>query len=215
VTCDVGDDWKKITGTPIIEAYGLTETSPAATINPSDFKECNEFIDLPLPSTFIQVKEEEDNDLSIDVEGEICVKGSQVTKGYWRRPDETLRAFTKDIYFKTSDYPIINALGYIRILDRKKDMILLFGFDEFHSEIEAVLTLHSYIVEATAIAVPFLPSGEAVKVFIVKNNGGLTKELVDSYCKEQLTAYKCLREIVFTDEPSKSNVGKFLRKNLR
>lgn len=215
VTRDVADDWNKITGTPIIEAYGLTETSPAATINPLDLKKYNGFIGLPLPSTFIQVKDENDNDVGIDAEGELCIKGPQVTKGYWQRPDETKKAFTKDGYFRTGDYATINLDGYVKILDRKKDMILVSGFNVFPNEIEAILMLHPDIVEAAAIAMPYLPSGEAVKVFIVKNNDRLTEEQVNVYCREQLTAYKCPREIIFIDELPKSNVGKVLRKNLR
>jgi long-chain acyl-CoA synthetase len=215
VTRDVADDWKKITGTPIIEAYGLTETSPAATINPLDLKEYNGFIGLPLPSTFIQVKDEDDNDLGIDTEGELCIKGPQVTQGYWKRPDETQKAFTKDGYFRTGDFATINAQGYVKILDRKKDMILVSGFNVFPNEIEAVLMLHQDILEAAAIGIPYPSSGEAVKVFIVKNNEDLTEKEVSTYCREQLTAYKCPKEIVFIDELPKSNVGKILRKNLR
>jgi long-chain acyl-CoA synthetase len=215
VTRDVADDWNKITGAPIIEAYGLTETSPAATINPLDLKKYNGFIGLPLPSTFIQVKDENDNDVGIDAEGELCIKGPQVTKGYWKRPDETKKAFTKDGYFRTGDYATINSDGYVKILDRKKDMILVSGFNVFPNEIEAILMLHPDIVEAAAIAIPDLSSGEAVKVFIVKNNDRLTEEQVNVYCREQLTAYKCPREIIFIDELPKSNVGKVLRKNLR
>lgn len=215
VTRDVADDWKKITGTPIIEAYGLTETSPAATINPLDLKEYNGFIGLPLPSTFIQIKDDDDNDLGIDAEGELCIKGPQVTKGYWRRPDESKKAFTKDGYFRTGDYATINAKGYVKILDRKKDMILVSGFNVFPNEIEAILMLHPDIVEAAAIAIPSPSSGEAVKVFIVKRKDSLTEEVVNAYCRKQLTAYKCPKEIVFMDELPKSNVGKVLRKNLR
>jgi long-chain acyl-CoA synthetase len=215
VTRDVADDWKKITGTPIIEAYGLTETSPAATINPLDLKEYNGFIGLPLPSTFIQIKDDDDNDLGIDTEGELCIKGPQVTKGYWRRPDESKKAFTKDGYFRTGDYATINAKGYVKILDRKKDMILVSGFNVFPNEIEAILMLHPDIVEAAAIAMPYPSSGEAVKVFIVKRRDSLSEEAVNAYCRKQLTAYKCPKEIVFMDELPKSNVGKVLRKNLR
>ena len=215
VTRDVADDWKKITGTPVIEAYGLTETSPAATINPLDLKEYNGFIGLPLPSTFIQIKDDDDNDLGIDAEGELCIKGPQVTKGYWRRPDESKKAFTKDGYFRTGDYATINAKGYVKILDRKKDMILVSGFNVFPNEIEAILMLHPDIVEAAAIAIPSPSSGEAVKVFIVKRKDSLTEEVVNAYCRKQLTAYKCPKEIVFMDELPKSNVGKVLRKNLR
>ncbi len=215
VTRDVADDWKKITGTPIIEAYGLTETSPAATINPLNLKEYNGYIGLPLSSTLIQVKDEDDNDLGIDAEGELCIKGPQVTQGYWKRPNETQKAFTKDGYFRTGDYATINAKGYVKILDRKKDMILVSGFNVFPNEIEAVLMLHPDILEAAAIAMPHPSSGEAVKVFIVKSNDNLTEKVVNAYCREQLTAYKCPKEIIFMDELPKSNVGKILRKDLR
>ncbi len=215
VTKDVADDWKNITGSAIVEAYGLTETSPAATINPLDLKEHNGYIGLPLSSTLIQIKDEDGNDVGIDTEGELCVKGPQVTQGYWKRPDETQKAFTEDGYFRTGDFATINSEGYIKILDRKKDMILVSGFNVFPNEIEAILMLHPDIIEAAAIAMPDELSGEAVKIFVVKSNDKLTEKEVNAYCREQLTAYKCPKAIVFMDELPKSNVGKILRKNLR
>ncbi len=215
VTEDVASDWKKMTGSAVVEAYGLTETSPAATINPLDLKEHNGYIGLPLSSTLIQVKDEDGNDLGIDAEGELCIKGPQVTQGYWKRPDETKKAFTEDGFFRTGDFATINAEGYIKILDRKKDMILVSGFNVFPNEIESILMLHPDILEAAAIAMPDELSGEAVKIFVVKTNDKLTEADVNAYCREQLTAYKCPKAIVFMDELPKSNVGKILRKNLR
>lgn len=215
VTRDVADDWKSITGKPIVEAYGLTETSPAATINPLDLPDYNGFIGLPISSTYVQIKDAEGNDLGIDTEGELCIKGPQVTQGYWQKPEETKNAFTADGYFRTGDFAMINKDGYLKILDRKKDMILVSGFNVFPNEVEAVLSQHPNILEAAAIGIDDPVSGEAVKVFIVKSDASLDEAEVKRYCKEQLTGYKRPKEIVFIDELPKSNVGKILRKNLR
>ncbi len=215
VTKDVADDWKKVTNTPVVEAYGLTETSPAATMNPLDLQDYNGFIGLPISSTYVQIKDEDGNDMGIDAEGEICIKGPQVTQGYWQKPEETDKAFTADGYFRTGDFASINAEGYVKILDRKKDMILVSGFNVFPNEVESVLSQHPDILETAAIGMPDPTSGEVVKVFVVKNNPDLTAEEVMRYSREQLTAYKCPKEVVFMDELPKSNVGKILRKNLR
>ncbi len=215
VTRDVADDWKKITDVPVIEAYGLTETSPAATMNPLDLKDYNGFIGLPISSTYVQIKDDDGNDVGIDAEGEICIKGPQVTQGYWQKPEETDKAFTADGYFRTGDFASINSEGYVKILDRKKDMILVSGFNVFPNEVESVLSQHPDILETAAIGIPDSTSGEVVKVFVVKNNPDLTAEEVIRYSREQLTAYKCPKEVVFMDELPKSNVGKILRKNLR
>lgn len=215
VTKDVADDWKAITKKPIVEAYGLTETSPAATINPLDLPDYNGFIGLPISSTYIQIKDEDGKDLGIDAEGELCIKGPQVTQGYWQKPDETRNAFTEDGYFRTGDCAMINADGYIKILDRKKDMILVSGFNVFPNEVEAVLSQHPKILEAAAIGMKDADAGEVVKVFVVKSDNSLDEEEVKRYCKEQLTGYKRPKAIEFIDELPKSNVGKILRKNLR
>ncbi|MFT6386979.1 MAG: long-chain acyl-CoA synthetase [Cellvibrionaceae bacterium] len=215
VTKDVADDWKAITGKPIVEAYGLTETSPAATINPLDLPDYNGFIGLPISSTYIQIKDEEGNDVGIDTEGELCIKGPQVTQGYWQKTEETKIAFTSDGYFRSGDFAMINSDGYIKILDRKKDMILVSGFNVFPNEVEAVLSQHPSILEAAAIGIPDDICGEVVKAYVVKSNPSLDEEELKRYCKEQLTGYKRPKEIVFIDELPKSNVGKILRKNLR
>lgn len=215
VTKDVADDWKAITKKPIVEAYGLTETSPAATINPLDLPDYNGFIGLPISSTYIQIKDEDGKDVGIDAEGELCIKGPQVTQGYWQKPDETRNAFTEDGYFRTGDYAMINAEGYIKILDRKKDMILVSGFNVFPNEVESVLSQHPKILEAAAIGMKDANAGEVVKAFVVKSDNSLDEEEVKRYCKEQLTGYKRPKAIEFIDELPKSNVGKILRKNLR
>jgi len=215
VTKDVADDWKAITKKPIVEAYGLTETSPAATINPLDLPDYNGFIGLPISSTYIQIKDEDGKDVGIDAEGELCIKGPQVTQGYWQKPDETRNAFTEDGYFRTGDYAMINAEGYIKILDRKKDMILVSGFNVFPNEVESVLSQHPKILEAAAIGMKDADAGEVVKAFVVKSDNSLDEEEVKRYCKEQLTGYKRPKAIEFIDELPKSNVGKILRKNLR
>jgi len=215
VTKDVADDWNTITGSAVIEAYGLTETSPAAAVNPLSLKEYNGFIGLPIPSTYIQIKDSEGNDLGIDTEGELCVKGPQVTQGYWNKPNETKAAFTDDGYFRTGDYAIINAEGYLKILDRKKDMILVSGFNVYPNEVEDILMRHDGITEAAVIGINDDVSGEVVKAFIVKNDKDLTAEDIVTYCKQELTGYKRPKIIEFIDELPKSNVGKILRKNLR
>jgi long-chain acyl-CoA synthetase len=215
VTRDVADDWKAITNLPVVEAYGLTETSPAATMNPLDMKEYNGFIGLPISSTYVQVKDAEGNNLGKNVEGELCIKGPQVTQGYWNRPEETKNAFTEDEYFRTGDYAMINEEGYVKILDRKKDMILVSGFNVFPNQVEDVLCQHPKILEAAVIGMPDSVTGEAVKAFVVKSDESLNEEEIKAHCKENLTGYKRPKEILFIDELPKSNVGKILRKKLR
>ncbi len=215
VTDDVASDWLKATGSVVVEAYGLTETSPAVCINPLTISEFTGKIGLPIPSTYVQIKDQEGRDLGIDQEGELCVKGPQVTSGYWNRPDANDYAFTDDGYFRTGDIATVDDQGYVKILDRKKDMILVSGFNVFPNEIENVVSQHPKVLEVAAIGIDNEVSGEVVKLFVVRADDSLSEGEVTAYCRENLTAYKCPKEVVFLDELPKSNVGKILRKDLR
>jgi long-chain acyl-CoA synthetase len=211
----VADKWKDITGTPLIEAYGLTETSPAASINPMNLKAYNGQIGMPISSTEIAILDDEGQELPIGERGEICIRGPQVMRGYWKRPEDTKAVMTDDNFFRTGDIGVMNENGYFKIVDRKKDMILVSGFNVFPCEIEDVVQGHPKIFECAVIGVPDEKSGEAVKLFIVKEDNSLTEEEVLSFCKENLTGYKKPKYIVFKTELPKSNVGKILRKDLR
>jgi len=211
----VAEKWKEVTKVPLIEAYGLTETSPAASINPMNLKEYNGLIGLPLPSTDMVVKDDDGIDVDIGQIGEICIKGPQVMKGYWQRPDETAKVMTSDGFFRTGDIGYMNEDGYFKIVDRKKDMILVSGFNVYPNEIEDVAVLNPKVLEAAAIAVADEKSGEVPKLFIVKKDSSLTeKEMID-FCKANLTGYKVPKYVEFRSELPKSNVGKILRKELR
>ena len=211
----VADRWKQVTGRPLIEAYGLTETSPAACINPMTLKDYNGLIGLPLPSTEIEIKDDNEKTVPLGEIGEICVRGPQVMAGYYNRPDETAKVMTKDGFFKTGDLGYMNEQGYSKIVDRKKDMILVSGFNVFPNELEDVISQHPKVLECAAVGIPDEKSGEAIKVFIVKKDEGLTKEEVIKFCREQLTSYKVPKLIEFRNDLPKSNVGKILRKDLR
>lgn len=211
----VAEKWKSVTGKVLIEAYGLTETSPAACINPLDLENYNGFIGLPISSTDIEIRDDAENVLPIGQSGEICIKGPQVMSGYWQRDDETAKVMTRDGYLKTGDIGIMNEEGYIKIIDRKKDMIVVSGFKVFPNEIEEVVSHHPKVFEVAAIGVPDDKTSEAVKLFIVKKDQTLTAEEVINYCRENLTNYKIPRHIEFRTELPKSNVGKILRKDLR
>ena len=215
ITNDVAKDWLATTGSVVVEAYGLTETSPAVCINPLTNTEFNGKIGLPISSTYLQIKDDAGKDLGIGEAGELCVKGPQVTQGYWQRPDVNEYAFTEDGYFRTGDFAQIDAQGFVELLDRKKDMILVSGFNVFPNEIENVVSEHPKILEAAAIGIPNKDSGEVVKLFVVRAGESLTEAEVLAYCKENLTGYKCPKEIIFLEELPKSNVGKILRKDLR
>ncbi len=211
----VAEKWKEITKVPLIEAYGLTETSPAACINPMNLKEYNGLIGVPLPSTDVVIKDDDGKDVDQGLTGEICIKGPQVMKGYWNRSDETAKVMTSDGYFRSGDIGYMNEDGYFKIVDRKKDMILVSGFNVYPNEIEDVAVMHPKVLEAAAIAVPDERSGEVPKLFIVKKDSSLTeKEMID-FCKLNLTGYKVPRHVEFRSELPKSNVGKILRKELR
>jgi long-chain acyl-CoA synthetase len=211
----VAEKWLEVTGKPLIEAYGLTETSPAACINPMDIDGFNGCIGLPISSTECAIMDEEGKLLPQGERGELVVRGPQVMKGYWQRPEETAKVITEDGWLRTGDVAIMNEEGFFKIVDRKKDMILVSGFNVFPNEIEDVIALHPKVLEVAVIGVPDEKSTEAVKVFIVKADPSLTEEEVRAYCKEQLTGYKRPRYVEFRDELPKTNVGKILRRDLR
>jgi long-chain acyl-CoA synthetase len=207
--------WKQVTGVPLIEAYGLTETSPAATINPLDLPAYNGSIGLPLPSTEIMLRDDAGRAVALGMPGEICVRGPQVMAGYWQRQDETDKVIDKDGWFATGDVGVMDERGFIRIVDRKKDMILVSGFNVYPNEIEAVVAMHPGVLECAAIGVPDPKSGEAVKLFVVKKDPKLSADDVIAHCRSHLTGYKCPRDVEFRTELPKSNVGKILRRELR
>ncbi|MGM9485337.1 long-chain-fatty-acid--CoA ligase [Roseateles sp. NT4] len=209
------EKWLKVTGCPVVEGYGLSETSPAATINPLDQRAFNGSIGLPISSTEIAIRDDDGNDLAIGERGEICIRGPQVMAGYWKRPDETANVMYADGYFKSGDIGIMDERGYVRIVDRKKDMILVSGFNVYPTEIEQVVNMHPGVMECAAIGVPDSKSGEAVKLFVVKSDPALAEEDLAAYCNQQMTAYKRPKFIEFRDELPKSNVGKILRRELR
>lgn len=211
----VAEKWKGITKVPLIEAYGLTETSPAACINPLNIPEYNGFIGLPISNTEVCIKNDDGQTLGTDEIGEICIKGPQVMKGYWGRPEETAKVMTEDGYFKTGDIGVMNADGFFKIVDRKKDMILVSGFNVYPNEIEDVVVGNPKVLECAAIGVPDDKSGEAVKLFVVKKDESLTADELKAFCKENLTGYKVPRHYEFRNDLPKSNVGKILRKDLR
>ena len=209
------EKWLKVTGCPVVEGYGLSETSPVATSNRLDLQEFTGTIGLPIPSTSIVICDDAGRDVPIGQPGEICIKGPQVMAGYWQRPDETEKVMTADGYFKSGDVGVMDERGYIRIVDRKKDMILVSGFNVYPNEIEQVVSLHPGVLECAAIGIPDEKSGEAVKLFVVKNDPTLSEDDLMGYCRENFTAYKRPKYIEFRDELPKSNVGKILRRELR
>ena len=211
----VAKRWKEITGVTLVEAYGLTETSPAATINPLNLVDYNGSIGLPIPSTLVALRDDAGKDVPLGQPGEICIKGPQVMAGYWNRPDETAKVMTADGYFMTGDIGVMDERGYVRIVDRKKDMILVSGFNVYPNEIEGVVAGHPGVLECAAVGVPDKKSGEAVRLYIVKKDPALTAEDVMKYCREHMTGYKCPRDVMFRGELPKSNVGKILRRELR
>lgn len=211
----VAEKWKKVTGRPLVEAYGLTETSPAVAINPLDLAEFNHSIGLPVPSTEISIRDDDGIEQPVGQRGELCVRGPQVTRGYWNRPEDTARAFTHDGYLRTGDIAVMDETGYIRIVDRKKDMILVSGFNVYPNEVEDVVASHPGVLEVAAIGVPDERSGEAVKVFVVRKDPALTEAALIAHCRENLTAYKVPHRVEFRDALPKTNVGKILRRMLR
>jgi long-chain acyl-CoA synthetase len=211
----VADKWLKVTGCSILEGYGLSETSPVATANPAVSVEFSGTIGLPLPSTEIAILDDDGNRLPLGQPGEIAIRGPQVMLGYWNLPEETANSMTPDGFFKTGDVGIMDFRGYTTIVDRKKDMILVSGFNVYPNEIEGVIAMYPGVLECACIGVPDVHSGEAVKLFVVKKDPELTKEQLMAYCKEQFTGYKKPKYIEFRDELPKTNVGKILRRELR
>lgn len=211
----VANNWKQITGKPLIEAYGLTETSPAACINPLDLAEYNGKIGVPIPSTDVKILDDDGKELAQGECGEIAIKGPQVMKGYWNRPEDTAEVMTSDGFFKTGDIGFVDDKGFFQIVDRKKDMILVSGFNVYPNEVEDVVVSHPKVLEAAAIGIPNEKSGEVVKIFVVKKEADLTAEELIQYCKTELTGYKVPKSVEFREELPKSNVGKILRKDLR
>lgn len=211
----VAERWKKVTGCTLVEAYGLTETSPAACINPLDLKAYNGSIGLPIPSTDIAIWSEEGQPLPIGEVGELMVRGPQVMKGYWQRPDETAKVLGADGWLHTGDVARMDENGYVYIVDRKKDMILVSGFNVYPNEVEDVVMQHPGVAEVAAIGVPDEHSGEVVKLFVVRKDPNLTVEELKKFCHDNLTGYKRPRLIEFRDSLPKSNVGKILRRELR
>ncbi len=211
----VAERWQKLTGTPLLEAYGLTETSPAVCINPLNLTEYNGAIGLPVPSTEVSVQDDAGNILPQGETGELCVRGPQVMKGYWQRPDETAKVISADGWLKTGDVAQMDEGGFFRIVDRLKDMILVSGFNVFPNEIETVIAGHPGVLEVGVIGEPDEASGEVVKAVIVKKDAGLTEDSVIEHCREYLTGYKVPKKVEFWDELPKTNVGKILRRELR
>jgi long-chain acyl-CoA synthetase len=211
----VSERWQQVTGTPLIEGYGLTETSPVACANPITLRGYNGCIGLPLPSTEVSIRDEDGQELAQGESGELWIRGPQVMQGYWQRPDETAKVLRADGWLLTGDIARIEESGYVRIVDRKKDMILVSGFNVYPNEIEDVLALLPEVLEAAAVGIPDEKSGEIVKVFIVKKEPELSAEAVIQHCKAHLTGYKVPRKVEFRDELPKTNVGKILRRALR
>ena len=209
------EKWLKLTGCPIVEGYGLSETSPVATSNRLDSTEFSGTIGMPVPSTEIAIRDDEGRDLPFGEPGEICIRGPQVMAGYWKRPDETALAMYPDGFFRSGDVGVMDERGQVRIVDRKKDMILVSGFNVYPTEIEQVVNLHPGVMECAAIGIPDARSGEAVKLFVVKKDPTLKEEDVAAWCRDNFTAYKRPKVIEFREELPKSNVGKVLRRELR
>ena len=211
----VAERWQATTGKPLIEAYGLTETSPAAIANPLNVDRYSGAIGLPMPSTDISIRDEEGRDLKIGEAGELCIKGPQVMAGYWNRPDETAQVMTADGFLRTGDIARIDERGYVYVVDRKKDMINVSGFNVYPNEIEDVVMSHPGVLEAGAVGIPDAKTGESVKVVVVRKDMGLTEADLVAYCRQHLTGYKRPRHVEFRDALPHTTVGKILRRELR
>ncbi|KQU75172.1 MULTISPECIES: long-chain-fatty-acid--CoA ligase [unclassified Rhizobacter] len=209
------EQWQRVTGCPIVEGYGLSETSPVATINRFDEPEFTGSIGLPVSSTEIAIRNDAGASVPLGESGEICIRGPQVMAGYWNRPDETRLVMTDDGFFRSGDIGVMDERGYVRIVDRKKDMILVSGFNVYPTEIEQVVSQHPAVLECAAVGVADPKSGEAVKLFVVRRDSTLTEDDLAAYCRENFTAYKRPKYVEFRDDLPKSNVGKILRRELR
>ncbi|APZ42191.1 AMP-binding protein [Acidihalobacter ferrooxydans] len=211
----VAERWKALTGKPLIEAYGLTETSPAACINPLSLHDYNGCIGLPVSSTEVAIMDETGHELPVDTLGEICVRGPQVTAGYWNQPEETAATFFPGGWLRTGDVGSMDARGFVKLADRIKDMVVVSGFNVYPNEVEAVLVEHPGVAEAAVVGVPSADSGEALKAFVVRRDPDLTAEALIAHCRTELTGYKVPKLIEFRDDLPKTNVGKILRRALR
>jgi long-chain acyl-CoA synthetase len=211
----VAEKWKQVTGKTLIEAYGLTETSPAATMNPLTIPDFNGAIGLPISSTEVAIRDDAGVDVPLGERGELCVRGPQVMKGYFNRPEETANVMTADGFLKTGDVAVMDEKGFVRIVDRKKDMILVSGFNVYPNEVEDVVAMHPGVLEVAAVGVANEKSGEAVKIFVVKKDQALTAETLIAHCREHLTGYKVPGQVEFRTDLPKTNVGKILRRELR
>jgi long-chain acyl-CoA synthetase len=211
----VAEKWLAMTGCPLSEGYGLSETSPTLTCNPADTDKFSGSIGIPVPSTWLSIRDDDGNEVPLGQAGEICAKGPQVMTGYWNRPEETAKVMTTDGYFRTGDIGVMDENGYTKIVDRKKDMILVSGFNVYPNEVEEVIASHPGVLECAVIGVEDAKSGEAVKAFVVRKDPALTAEEVIKFCATQLTAYKVPKRIEFRTTLPKTNVGKILRRELR
>ena len=211
----VAEKWLKVTGTPLLQAYGLTETSPAATINPLDMHEFNGAIGLPISSTEVSIRDDSGIEVPITQIGEICIRGPQVMKGYWQRPDETSFVFYPDGFLRTGDIGYMDKQGFIFLVDRKKDMILVSGFNVYPNEVEEAVAMHPGVIDVAAIGVPDEHSGEAVKVFVVRKDPALNEMMLIQHCRTVLTGYKVPKHVEFRDDLPRTNVGKILRRALK
>ena len=207
--------WQQLTGKVLLEGYGLSETSPSVTVSPNYLTEFNGTVGMPIPNTEISIRDDDGNEVTLGERGEICVRGPQVMKGYWGNEEATSEAIDEDGFFKTGDIGILDKKGFLSIVDRKKDMILVSGFNVYPNEIEDVVSMHPDIIETACIGLPNKRTGESVKIYVVKSNPSLTEKEVLKYCKENLTGYKIPKAIEFIAELPKSNVGKVLRRALR
>jgi long-chain acyl-CoA synthetase len=215
VQAPVAARWQKVTGSPLLQAYGLTETSPAATINPLNLKEFNGSIGLPISSTEASIRDDDGKEVPIDQVGEICIRGPQVMAGYWQRPDETAKVMYADGFLRTGDMGYIDHLGYVYLVDRKKDMILVSGFNVYPNEVEEVVAMHEGVGDVAAIGVADESSGEAVKIFVVRKDPNLTAEELIAHCRKHLTGYKVPKQVEFRADLPRTNVGKILRRALK
>jgi long-chain acyl-CoA synthetase len=215
VQAPVAERWKKVTKSPLLQAYGLTETSPAATINPLHLKDFNGSIGLPISSTEISIRSDDGREVPITQVGEICIRGPQVMKGYWQRAEETDNVMTPDGFLRTGDMGYIDHEGYVFIVDRKKDMILVSGFNVYPNEVEEAVAMHEGVSDVAAIGVPDDNSGEAVKIFVVRKDPNLSAEELIAHCRKQLTGYKVPKHVEFRADLPRTNVGKILRRALK
>lgn len=211
----VAERWLKVTGVPLLQAYGLTETSPAATINPLDMHEFNGAIGLPISSTAVSIRDDDGGEVPQGQVGEICIRGPQVMKGYWQRPEETANVFYPDGFLRTGDMGYVDKKGFVFLVDRKKDMILVSGFNVYPNEVEEAVAMHPGVVDVAAIGVADEHSGEAVKIFVVRKDPRLTEQMLIEHCRGVLTGYKIPKHVEFRDDLPRTNVGKILRRALK